>query len=246
MESQTRAPRVLGPAPQSPAPHRARVPRRVRQPLAAPATLNQTWALDFVADMLYDGRRIRALTVIDEGNREGLEIAIGISLPSRRVVRVLEDLVLVHGAPAAVRVDNGPEFIAQPFVDWAAEHRVAIHYIQPDKPDQNAYIERFNRSYRTEVLNAHLFESTAELQELTDTWLRIYNRERPTTALPSRSPPGVRPIRPAGPPCDRWRVGSPHPLRAPRRVSRSGCRPTADAPASSSCPRSAGRASAAA
>lgn len=165
-----------------------RIPKRVRHPLAAPATLNQTWALDFVADMLADGRRLRALTVIDEGNREGLEITIGISLPSRRVVRVLEDLVTVHGAPVAVRVDNGPEFIAQPFVDWAAAHRVAIHYIQPGKPDQNAYIERFNRSYRTEVLNAHLFESTAELQALTDTWLRIYNRERPHNSL-GRVPP---------------------------------------------------------
>ena len=113
---------------------------------------------------------------------------MGLSLPSRRVVRVLDELVAVHGAPAAMRVDNGPEFIAQPFVDWCAAHRVAIHYIQPGKPDQNAYIERFNRSYRTEVLNAHLFESIAELQALTDTWLRIYNRERPHDSL-GRVPP---------------------------------------------------------
>ena len=165
-----------------------RVPKRLRQPLAAPAQLNQTWALDFMADMLYDGRRIRALTVLDEGNREGLEITVALSLPSRRVVHVLEDLVMLHGAPVAVRVDNGPEFLAQPFVEWAATHRVAIHYIQPGKPDQNAYIERFNRSYRTEVLNAHLFESTAELQALTDAWLRIYNRERPHDSL-GRKPP---------------------------------------------------------
>ena len=165
-----------------------RVPRRLRQPLDAPPVLNQTWALDFVSDTLYDGRRIRALTIIDEGNREGLDITVGISLPSRRVVRVLEDLVTVHGRPTAVRVDNGPEFLAQSFVDWAATHRVVIHYIQPGKPDQNAYIERFNRTYRTEVLNAHLFDSTTELQALTDTWLRIYNRERPHDSL-GRTPP---------------------------------------------------------
>ena len=165
-----------------------RVPKRLRQPLAAPPVLNQTWALDFVSDTLYDGRRIRALTILDEGNREGLEITVGISLPSRRVVRVLEDLVTVHGSPVAVRVDNGPEFLAQPFVDWAAAHRVSIHYIQPGKPDQNAFIERFNRSYRTEVLNAHVFDSTTELQALTDTWLRIYNRERPHDSL-GRKPP---------------------------------------------------------
>jgi len=83
---------------------------------------------------------------------------------------------------------TGPEFTAQPFVDWCAEHGVAIHYIQPGKPDQNAYIERFNRSYRTEVLNAHLFESLAELRVLTDRWLRIYNEERPHDSL-GRVPP---------------------------------------------------------
>ena len=77
---------------------------------------------------------------------------------------------------------TGPEFTAQPFVDWCAEHGVATHYIQPGKPDQNAYIERFNRRYRTEVLNAHLFESIAELRALTDAWLRVYNGERPPTA----------------------------------------------------------------
>jgi putative transposase len=160
--------------------------------------LNQTWALDFVSDTLYEGRRIRALTIIHEGNREGLEIAVGISLPSRRVVRVLEDLVTVHGSPVAVRVDNGPEFLAQPFVDWAAAHRVAIHYIQPGKPDQNALIERFNRSYRTEVLNAHLFDSPAEPQAITDAWLRTYNHERPHDSL-DRKPPLTFLPRPTSP-----------------------------------------------
>ena len=152
-----------------------RVPRRVRQPLTAPPVLNRTWALDFMTETLYDRRRIRLLTVIDEGNREGLEIAMGVSLPSRRVTRVLSELVALHGCPSALRTDNGPEFTAQPLVDWCAEHGVAMHYIQPGKPDQNAYIERFNRSYRTEVLNAYLFESLTELRALTDAWLRIYN-----------------------------------------------------------------------
>jgi putative transposase len=165
-----------------------RVPRRLRQPLVAPPVLNATWALDFMGDALYDGRRIRCLTVIDEGNREGLEIAVGPSLPSRRVVRILSDLVALHGRPMAVRVDNGPEFTAQPFVDWCAEYGIACHYIQPGKPDQNAYIERFNRTYRTEVLNAHLFESIAELQTLTRQWLRIYNQQRPHDSL-GRVPP---------------------------------------------------------
>ena len=165
-----------------------RVPHRVRQPLAAAPVLNQTWAMDFMTETLYDARRVRLLTVLDEGNREGLEITAGTSMPSRRVTRVLDTLVALHGCPVAIRVDNGPEFTAQPFVDWCTAHRVAIHYIQPGKPDQNAYIERFNRTYRTEVLNAHLFESIAELQALTDAWLQVYNAERPHDSL-GRVPP---------------------------------------------------------
>jgi len=165
-----------------------RVPHRVRQPLAAVPVLNQTWAMDFMTETLYDARRVRLLTVLDEGNREGLEITAGTSIPSRRVTRVLDTLVTLHGCPTAIRVDNGPEFTAQPFVDWCGSHGVAIHYIQPGKPDQNAYIERFNRTYRTEVLNAHLFESVAELQAITDAWLQIYNQERPHDSL-GRVPP---------------------------------------------------------
>jgi putative transposase len=165
-----------------------RVPRRIRQPLAAPPVLNHVWALDFMTEPLYDGRCVRLLTAVDEGNREGLEIAMGVSLPSRRVTRELDALVAVHGCPSAIRVDNGPEFTAQTFVDWCGERGVAIYYIQPGKPDQNAYIERFNRSYRTEVLNAHLFESIAQLRALTDAWLRVYNHERPHDSL-GRVPP---------------------------------------------------------
>ncbi len=116
-----------------------RVPHRVRQPLAAPPVLNQTWAMDFMNESLYDARRVRLLTVLDEGNREGLDITAGVSIPSRRVLRVLEGLVVIDGCPSAIRVDNGPEFTAQPFVDWCTAHGVAIHYIQPGKPDQNAY-----------------------------------------------------------------------------------------------------------
>lgn len=111
---------------------------------------------------------------------------MGLSLPSRRVTRVLSELTAVHGCPSAVRVDNGPEVTAQSFVDWCTEH--GWRFTTSSKPDQNAYIERFNRSYRTEVLNAHLFESLAELQALSSTSLRIYNSERPHDSL-GRVPP---------------------------------------------------------
>jgi putative transposase len=165
-----------------------RVPKRTRQPLRALPVLNRTWALDFMTDTLYDGRRVRALTIVDEGNRECLDIVVGVSLPSPRVTRTLDELVAMHGCPSAVRVDNGPEFTADAFAEWCTDHGIAIHYIQPGKPDQNAYIERFNRSYRNEVLNANLLESVAELRALTDAWLLVYNHERPHDSL-GRVPP---------------------------------------------------------
>lgn len=165
-----------------------RVPHRLRRPLVAPPVLNQTWAIDFMADALYDRRRFRALTIIDEGNREALAIEVGTSIPAARVTRVLDELIAVHGRPAAVRVDNGPELLAEVFVDWCATRGVVIQYIQPGKPDQNAYIERFNRSYRTEILDAYVFESLAEVRALTERWLVTYNQERPHDSL-GRVPP---------------------------------------------------------
>jgi putative transposase len=175
-----------------------RVPQRLRQPLAAPARLNHTWALDFMADVLYDRRHFRILTMIDEGNREALAIEVATSIPAMRVIRVLDELIAVHGRPAAVRVDNGPELLAQVFVDWCTAHSIAVRYIQPGKPDQNAYIERFNRSYREEILDAYLFESLAEVRALTERWLQTYNHERPHDSL-GRVPPLMFLPRPTSP-----------------------------------------------
>jgi len=160
-----------------------RIPTRLRQPLVAPVRLNETWALDFMADALYDGRAFRALTVIDEGNREALAIEIGTSIPSARVIRVLDDLLRLYGRPARVRVDNGPELVAEAFVEWCTAQRIALGYIQPGKPDQNAFVERFNRTYREEVLDAYLFESLEQVRAITDSWLETYNTERPHESL---------------------------------------------------------------
>ena len=167
---------------------RRRVPRRVQHPLAAPAQLNHTWALDFMSDALYDGRQFRTLNVLDEGNREGLAIEVGMSLPSLRVISVLEDLVALHGAPRALRIDNGPELTSIALTRWCAKHLIAMHHIQPGKPQQNAYIERFNRTYRTEILDAHTFDSLSGVRELTADWLTSYNTERPHDSL-GRVPP---------------------------------------------------------
>jgi putative transposase len=151
--------------------------------LVAPARLNETWALDFMADALYDDRGFRTFNVLDEGNREALAIEVGTSIPSARVIRVLDDLIRLYGRPTRVRVDNGPELTADAFVDWCGAQRIAIGYIQPGKPDQNAFIERFNRSFRDEVLDAYLFDSLEQVREITDAWLEIYNTERPHDSL---------------------------------------------------------------
>jgi putative transposase len=169
-----------------------RVPHRLRQPLIAPTTLNSVWALDFMLDALYGGRRFRTLNILDEANREALAIEIGTSIPAARVIRVLEQLITMYGRPAALRLDNGPEFTAQLFTDWCKANDIELRFIQPGKPDQNAYIERFNRTYREEVLNAYLFDSLAEVRELTEEWLAQYNEIRPHDALGSLPPAHYR------------------------------------------------------
>jgi putative transposase len=167
---------------------RRRVPPRNRQPLVAPTRTNAMWAVDFMHDALYGGRAFRTLNVLDEGNREALAIEVGTALPAGRVIRVLDQLITLYGRPAALRLDNGPELTAQVFADWCQAHRITLHYIQHGKPMQNAFIERFNRTYREEVLDAYLFDSLDEVQRLTDDWLGRYNTIRPHDAL-GRVPP---------------------------------------------------------
>lgn len=154
------------------------------------AAVNAVWALDFMSDSLWSGRRFTVLNVLDEGVREALAIEIDTSLPAKRVVRVLDRLAELRGLPAALRMDNGPELIAQELLDWCETHGVEPRHIQPGKPNQNAFIERYNRSFRDEVLDAHVFEGLEQVRELSAEWLRIYNEERPHDAL-GRQPPAV-------------------------------------------------------
>jgi putative transposase len=167
---------------------RRRVPPRFRQTLAAPTRLNEVWALDFMHDALYGGRRFRTLNVLDEGNRQGLAIEVGTSIPATRVIRVLSQLIALYGRPDRLRLDNGPELISQALTEWCGHRGIGLLYIQPGKPVQNAFIERFNRTYREEILNAYLFHSTQEAQALSDAWLVDYNERRPHDAL-GRVPP---------------------------------------------------------
>ena len=167
---------------------RRRVPPRFRHALIAPTRLNDVWAIDFMHDALYGGRRFRTLNVLDEGNREGLAIEVGTSIPASRVIRVLSQLVALYGRPDRFRLDNGPELTSQALTEWCGQRGIGLQYIQPGKPVQNAFIERFNRTYREEVLNAYLFHSTQEAQQLSDAWLVDYNERRPHDAL-GRIPP---------------------------------------------------------
>jgi len=165
-----------------------RLPARIAQTLAVPEQRNQTWSLDFMSDALSNGRAFRTLNVIDDYNREALWIEVDTSLPAERVVRVLEQLLSWPGKPASIRMDNGPELISQRLESWAKEKNIALLHIQPGKPAQNAYIERFNRTYREDVLDAYLFDDLQEVRRITETWLADYNTIRPHEALQGLPP----------------------------------------------------------
>ena len=139
--------------------------------------------MDFMSDSLNDGRAIRTFNVIDDYNREALGIEVDLSLPSARVIRALEQIIEWRGKPHAIRCDNGPEYISQTLVDWTNKNQITLLYIQPGKPTQNAYVERFNRTARHEWLDLHLFESIEHAQLLATQWLWLYNNERPHTAI---------------------------------------------------------------
>ena len=160
-----------------------RVPKRIKEPLVVPQEINKTWSMDFMTDSLVDGRRFRLLNIIDDYNRESLAVEVDTSLPSQRVIRVLERLLDFRGKPDAIRVDNGPEFISDKLKMWCDERNIRLQYIQPGKPVQNAFIERKNGSMRKELLDAYLFYSLDDVRILAEEWRMDYNHERPHEAL---------------------------------------------------------------
>jgi putative transposase len=160
-----------------------RLPPRDPQPLEVPDAANDCWSVDFMSDSLADARRFRTFNVIDDFNREALFIEIDFSLTAERVVRVLNRLAETRGLPVRLRMDNGPEFVSNKLADWCEETGVKPDFIEPGKPAQNAYIERFNRTYRQGVLNMYLFDSLEEVRNITQTWMQKYNEERPHDSL---------------------------------------------------------------
>lgn len=165
-----------------------RLKRDKPQTLAVPQWINEVWSIDFMHDALSDGRSFRTFNVIDDFNREGLGIEVDLSLPSARIIRALERIIEWRGKPKALRLDNGPEHISQKFRQWADDHGIELQFIQPGKPAQNAYVERFNRTVRQEWLNLTIFESIAHAQETATRWLWLYNGDRPNTAIGGITP----------------------------------------------------------
>ena len=160
-----------------------RIKRDKPDALSVPVAVNQVWSMDFMSDSLADGRSLRTFNVIDDYNREGLAIDVDLSMPSARVIRSLEQVIEWRGKPAAIRCDNGPEYISNELITWANQHQITLLYIQPGKPTQNAYVERFNRTARHEWLDLHMFESVEQAQNLATNWLWLYNNERPNMAI---------------------------------------------------------------
>ena len=165
-----------------------RLPKRHRVPLYVPKGPDMVWSADFMSDALACGKRFRTFNVIDDFNREALHIEIDTSISSARLVRVFEQLRSEHGLPNTLRTDNGPEFIGDTFTTWAREHGVEIQYIQPGKPNQNAWVERFNRTYREELLDQHLFARLDDVREATYWWMLEYNEIRPHDSLGDQTP----------------------------------------------------------
>lgn len=166
------------------------LPKRIAKPLVVHPFSNHQWALDFMHDSLYCGKRFRTLNVIDEGTRECLAIEVDTSLPSGRVIRVLEQLKGERGLPKQLRLDNGPELISAVFVDWCEANEIELLHIQPGKPTQNGFVERFNGSFRREFLDVYLFESISQVREMAWYWRIDYNEERPHDSL-GGLPPSV-------------------------------------------------------
>lgn len=167
---------------------RKRLKREAPDKLAVPDAPNQVWSMDFMHDQLSDGRSFRLFNVIDDYNREGLGIEIDLSLPSARVIRSLEQIIEWRGKPKAIRCDNGPEYVSGALTTWAKDQDIRINYIQPGKPQQNAYVERYNRTVRYDWLSQHLFETIADVQDAATRWLWTYNHERPNMALGGITP----------------------------------------------------------
>jgi len=167
---------------------RKRIPKGEAKVLLQPIYPNFCWSMDFMSDVLYCGRKFRTFNVIDDYNREALLVEPSYLLPAIRVIALLDLIAQVRGYPEMIRVDNGPEFTSSTFKDWAKQHHILVHYIQPGKPAQNGFVERFNRTVREDVLDMNWFSNLKEVKLIVRDWLKIYNQERPHESLAGLAP----------------------------------------------------------
>lgn len=163
-------------------------PSHLRLVLPATERINQYWSMDFVSDSLYDGRRFRALTVIDQYSREALAIEVDNSLTGHRVTKVLNKLCEMRTTPEAITVDNGPEFTSTALDKWAYENGVKLAFIRPGKPIKNAHIESFNGRFRDECLNENVFVSLHDARNRIESWREDYNVNRPHSGIQDLTP----------------------------------------------------------
>jgi putative transposase len=161
---------------------------REGKPLLARSAANQEWALDFVHDAVACGRAIRVLSVVDAYTRECLALAVDTSFASRRVTRVLDQIITERGMPQAIRCDNGPELTSRHFLAWCIERQIELVHIQPGKPTQNARIESFNGRMREECLNLSWFQNLFDARRKIAAWRKEYNEERPHSSLGYKTP----------------------------------------------------------
>lgn len=154
-----------------------------------PSAANQVWSMDFVSDALFNGKKFRALTIVDNHTRECLAIEVGQSLTGEDVVRALQDIAQQGRAlPARIQADNGPEFVSISLDKWAYDHGVVLDFSRPGKPTDNPFIESFNGSLRDECLNVHWFMSLQDARAKIESWRQDYNHFRPHSALSDTAP----------------------------------------------------------
>jgi putative transposase len=167
---------------------RKRIGLAERLVMPAPQRPNQSWSMDYVADALIDGRKLRVLAIVDDYSRECLALEVDTSLPGSRVVAVLERLADIRGLPGSITVDHGPEFEGRLLDAWAYRRGVRLAFIRPGKPIDNCYIESFNGKFRDECLNEHWFITMQHARSTIEAWRIEYNTERTHSSVDDLTP----------------------------------------------------------